>query len=297
MKTFMTSRNDYSIGFERLYLRRPLTIGSLHLEQVKECSIHHQLEITAHRSGDYAFIYHLSGNGYLHLGTESYPMNKSQYFCAELNGRLRIRNICSVVPVRVLIIRIHAAASKLDFSEWLGVNRSEPFNSIYGSDDGAMRELIEELVEELVERDRFTSVMAESLVRQIAVKMYRAQSTDATESSFVQDRILSKRDLVELAVHHMDQHWGEIKELSQLAQKLGYSYSHLSHVFRDVMGQSLQTYWVHKRAQQAMNLLEGGEMSISQLAELLHYQSVHSFSKAFKKITGKTPREYQSEYH
>lgn len=296
MKTFMTSRKEHRIEFERQYLRRPLTIGKLHLEQVRDCRIHQQLEITAHRPGDYAFIYHLSGNGYLHMETNSYPMNESQYMFTALNSRLRIRNTSPRFPLRVMVIRIHGASSKLHFAEWLGLEKSELFDSIYGIDDGSMRGLIEELMQELLKGDRFANVMAESLVRQIAVKMYRAQSMDEMETVVLQDEVQSKQKLVDHAIRNMDLHLYDIKELSQLAQKLGYSYSHLSHVFREEMGQSLQTYWVHKRAQHAMKLLQEGRMSISRIAELLHYQSIHSFSKAFKKIAGMTPREYQRAY-
>ena len=296
MTTFMTCRKNHKLEYERQYLRRPLTIGKLHLEQVKDCRIHQQLELIAHRPGDYAFIYHISGKGYLQVGPESYSLNSYQYMLTALNGRVRIRNSSAGFPLRVMVIRIHGASSRVHIAEWLGFNRAELSDSIYGRDDGSLKGLIEELMQELVKGDRFANVMAESIVRQIAVKMYRSQDSEELDSPIPQEAAASKHELVSHAVQSMDHHLYEIKELSQLAEKLGYSYSHLSHVFREEMGQSLQSYWVHKRAQHAMLLLQEGRMSISRIAELLHYQSIHSFSKAFKKIAGKTPREYQRLY-
>jgi len=69
----------------------------------------------------------------------------------------------------------------------------------------------------------------------------------------------------------------------------------LSHVFRTEIGVSLQSYWNRRRIMYAMKLLQTGETS-TRIAEKLHYQSVHSFSKAFKKIAGLSPSEYRQLY-
>jgi len=106
----------------------------------------------------------------------------------------------------------------------------------------------------------------------------------------------SRKEMVYQTIRYLDQHLVEIHELSQIADQLGYSYPHLSRIFSQEMGESLQAYWGQRRTLQAMNLLQHGELNITQIAEKLHYQSVHSFSKAFKKIAGLTPSEYQELY-
>src|SRR5690606_30175628 len=109
-------------------------------------------------------------------------------------------------------------------------------------------------------------------------------------------RTFNKKELVYQTIQYMDQHPEGIVDLGQVADQLGYSYSHLSHAFRSEMGISLQTYWANRRMMKAMNRLQTGRGSITEISENLHYRSIHSFSKAFKKVTGFTPSEYQNLY-
>ena len=68
--------------------------------------------------------------------------------------------------------------------------------------------------------DRFANVMAESIVRQIAVKMYRSQDAEEPGPPILQEAAASKHELVSDAVQSMEHHLYDIKELSQLAEKL-----------------------------------------------------------------------------
>ncbi|MBE3102342.1 MAG: helix-turn-helix domain-containing protein, partial [Firmicutes bacterium] len=48
-----------------------------------------------------------------------------------------------------------------------------------------------------------------------------------------------------------------------------------------------------RRMTTACELLKAGSISISVIAEKLRYQSIHSFSKAFKKNYGISPAQYR----
>ena len=45
-----------------------------------------------------------------------------------------------------------------------------------------------------------------------------------------------------------------------------------------------------------MRLLKNNDLSITEIAEMLQYQSINSFSKAFRKNIGISPSEYQVLY-
>ena len=88
----------------------------------------------------------------------------------------------------------------------------------------------------------------------------------------------------------------EIEELPQIAEKLGYSYSYLSHMFSRETGLTIQQYYNQRRFGLAIEMLKKGELNITEIAEKLHYQSIHSFSKAFRKAIGVSPIQYQNLY-
>jgi len=51
-------------------------------------------------------------------------------------------------------------------------------------------------------------------------------------------------------------------------------------------------YKNHIRTQNAVNLIKTGNMSVSEIAEVLGFDNVYAFSQFFKKQTGIAPSKY-----
>lgn len=58
------------------------------------------------------------------------------------------------------------------------------------------------------------------------------------------------------------------------------------------MGEPLKEYFTRRRFERATQLLEDG-MSVTQIADMLGYKSIHSFSRAFTRRFGVSPLEYR----
>jgi AraC-like DNA-binding protein len=84
--------------------------------------------------------------------------------------------------------------------------------------------------------------------------------------------------------------------MTDIARRLNYSYSYLSHLFTAEMGISMQEYYNKRRIEMAIQLLKEGDMSVSEIALSLQFQSIHSFSKAFKKASGLPPSKFRGQY-
>lgn len=93
---------------------------------------------------------------------------------------------------------------------------------------------------------------------------------------------------------YLDENFLEYKNLNSLSGKLGYSTSHLSHIFSAAMQKSPTTYVLNKRMEYAAQLLQEDNISPSEIALLVGYDSIHSFSKAFKKKYGLSPVHYKN---
>lgn len=94
---------------------------------------------------------------------------------------------------------------------------------------------------------------------------------------------------------YLDENFLGFKNLDPLSEKLGYSPSHLSHVFSATMRKSPTAYVVNKKLEYAAQLLRENNVSPTEIAELIGYDSIHSFSKAFKKKYGVSPIHYKNE--
>lgn len=100
-----------------------------------------------------------------------------------------------------------------------------------------------------------------------------------------------KNLIVDLVQHHN----GELKtNLSDyLSMQLHYDYSNLTSLFSEVEGTTIEKYFIAQRIEKVKELLVYDEMTLSEIAYLLHYSSVAHLSNQFKKVTGLTPSHFK----
>ncbi|EMR03342.1 transcriptional activator FtrA [Cesiribacter andamanensis AMV16] len=79
-----------------------------------------------------------------------------------------------------------------------------------------------------------------------------------------------------------------------LSQSLGINYTCLSRLFSKAKHISIQKYLVLQKIERVKELLEYGELTLSQIAARLGYSSVHYLSTQFKSVTGKSVSEYKA---
>jgi len=78
-----------------------------------------------------------------------------------------------------------------------------------------------------------------------------------------------------------------------LAEQIGKDYSHLSNLFSEVEGTTIEQYTIHQRIERVKELLVYDELTLSQIAYEMGYSSVAHLSNQFKKITGLTPSHFK----
>ena len=76
-------------------------------------------------------------------------------------------------------------------------------------------------------------------------------------------------------------------------EHVSFSKSHIIRLFREQTGYSVMDYYRKQKIAEAERLISERELSFTQIAEALCFQSIHYFSRAFKKQTGMTPSEYR----
>ena len=74
-----------------------------------------------------------------------------------------------------------------------------------------------------------------------------------------------------------------------LSSKLNYDYNYLSSLFSEVKGTTIAHFIIAHKIERAKELLVYDELTLTQIAEKLHYSSVAHLSNQFKKVTGLTP--------
>jgi AraC-like DNA-binding protein len=78
-----------------------------------------------------------------------------------------------------------------------------------------------------------------------------------------------------------------------LAGLLHYDYRHLSVLFSEVEGVTIEHYLIEQRIEYVKELLVYDELTLSEIAWKLGYSSVAHLSSQFKKVTGLTPSYFK----
>ncbi|HUC94072.1 MAG TPA: AraC family transcriptional regulator [Paenibacillus sp.] len=277
-------------GMDTRYLERPVAFRHVRLNQVQEHCGRALGGCPVER--DFRLVYMLSGNGRLFIQGAELAMPQRHFAWLGPHTEFRLQTAgASSEPVRVMSVHLQQ------------VSAGPALASLFGAGEGGrvlhdsmgIEESILDLKKELQISDSYTLLMLEGVLARLLAQLGRELSLNGAKTAD-RARAACKQELVEQAIQYVDEHLERITELSSVAAGLGYSHSHLSHAFRERIGISLQTYWANRRMSRAMRLLQAGDRSITQISEELRYQSIHSFSKAFKKVTGITPSDYQSLY-
>jgi AraC family transcriptional regulator len=97
-------------------------------------------------------------------------------------------------------------------------------------------------------------------------------------------------------IGYVQEHLGEQTSLVTLARLTRLSQHHFCRAFKQSFGIPPYQYHVQRRIDRAKVLLADGTNSITDVGLILGYSQTSSFSVAFRKITGRTPREFRRDF-
>lgn len=99
------------------------------------------------------------------------------------------------------------------------------------------------------------------------------------------------------ALNFIDEHYSDPELSAQMvADELGISSGHLSHLFRKETEYTMTNYILDRRMRAAKRLLKDYTHKVYEVAELVGYRDITYFSATFKRFTGVTPSEYQDRF-
>lgn len=82
-----------------------------------------------------------------------------------------------------------------------------------------------------------------------------------------------------------------------ISKRLGYDYTHLSNIFSQANGITIQHFIITHKIEKVKELLLFGDLTLTDISYKLDYSSVGHLSAQFKKITGLSPSNYKTLRH
>ncbi|MGE9782232.1 helix-turn-helix transcriptional regulator [Janibacter sp. G368] len=101
-------------------------------------------------------------------------------------------------------------------------------------------------------------------------------------------RLLRARDA-------MDRDYASELDIPSLARVALMSPAHFSRQFAATFGETPHRYLQRRRIERAMTLLRDHDRSVTEVALAVGYDSLGTFSRTFRRVTGRTPIDFRDE--
>ena len=271
---------------------RPERYTALNLYQLGDLCCESSFETGSHIQVCYEISYIISGKGLFLLDRKEYPVSKGDIFLC-LPGQEHDFVADQEDPLRFYYLAFSFSESLHPESPFLTIEKMlrtvvHPLRQ----DKCSVEAPFIALLNEYIAPGELSSVMIETYMVQILLLTYRNffcfMKRKSINSGDYKNKVVCK------VISYIDNNIFHIKGLMDIAKQLNYSYSYLAHQFSKELGISIRAYYNKRRIETAAMLLEADSMSINEIALSLQYQSIHSFSKAFKKMMNITPSEYRT---
>lgn len=139
--------------------------------------------------------------------------------------------------------------------------------------------------QKLMRLDKFQSLEdAFNYLIQVADIIFNTRTTEEVNRSQL---------VVEKICQYIQDHVGEDLSLVKLAEIHYFNPTYLSRFFKQEMGMNISEYIDQYRVIKAKELFANGELKVREIANLVGYESSHSFTRFFKRAIGMTPQEYR----
>jgi AraC family transcriptional regulator len=147
------------------------------------------------------------------------------------------------------------------------------------------------LLAELKQDNLGSRLYIESLANLLAVQLLRQYSASKPHLPVYEGGLPQRqlRQVLDYIHDHLEQ---DIK-LADLAELLGMSQFHFSHLFKQAIGTSPYQYLLQQRVERAKQLLKQTERSIMEIALECGFNSHSHLSKQFRQLTSITPKAYR----
>lgn len=142
------------------------------------------------------------------------------------------------------------------------------------------------------QKDQLLTDIAEARTFADSMKMLEDYCHQAGEELDNQKNAGGKRQAF-LAMNYMEKNYSDDEmNLNSICTYLCISPSRFSTIFKNATGETFMEALTRIRMQKAKELLENTDLKNYEIAEKVGFSDPHYFSIAFKKATGKTPKEY-----
>ncbi|MBQ9977426.1 MAG: helix-turn-helix transcriptional regulator [Clostridia bacterium] len=277
--------------FEKNYAHDPLKIGNISLIQIgcTHCSQDFSIAPHSHRNW-FEITYVTGGEGSISTNGVGADAKRGDLYIS-FPGDLHAIYSDNENPLKYSFLSFFTEDNELKKElEQIMILNNDPNRRAFTDEN--IEKLIDNCISEVILNDRFSEDMLSLCLNQIIRYLIRDFSLKGKAEKL---KISSSQELCYRMTNYIRTHIYSMNSLEELAEYFGYSYGYLSGVYHNTTGDTLVNCYTSNKANTAKALINEGMLSFTEIAELLNFSSIYSFSRAFKNHFGITPSEYKKQ--
>lgn len=278
--------------FDNMFAPGEARFGGIDLYQIGEIWCECGYEVGAHTQWCLELSYIVSGSGCFVADGERIPVEAGDIFFNALGHTHAIETSSSSTLRFVYMGFMFNEEAEERFADIQAFFRSAPYYHAKGAH--ALMTPFFRNIDEFFTRKPHSGLLIRNYIEEIIILSCRAFMANAgrAATAYHPHPTSSVGFAVYSVMRYVDNHLTELGSIRKIAEDLGYSYSYLSHAFKDKTGMTLQRYINHKKVEKALEMINRGGIPIKEIAARLQYETVQSFSKAFSRIMERPPSYY-----
>lgn len=276
---------------EKNYIQNPRKFGDVFLLQVGRSHGTKEFSVTEHIHRNWFELTHIvEGKGYVITNGTVCPIKAGEIYLS-FPGDIHAIKTDRENPIKFNFLSFWPDDDKiLLMFEQIMFFCGDPTMRIFVDRD--VEYLIGNTLSEALSEDEHSSCILSHALSQMIRYIIRGFSGAQKNTKLSVD---SSRELCYQMMNYISTHIYSMNGLTDLAEHFGYSYSYLSDFFHRTAGDTLINYYTQRRLDAAAMLIREGHLSMSEIAELLRYSSIYSFSRSFKKRFSISPTEFKKK--
>lgn len=286
----MRSKNT-KFHFDNLYFTQPVQYGAVNLIQIGDLCSKEGFEVEEHVQPCHEISYIVSGKGVFKGRSNAYQVKSGDIFFSPKGDSHYIKS-SNHAPLRYFYFGFNFAKDSAEYKYFADIDFllsrignpliADRFN-VYNIFNNAFNEI----------RQNFEKkdIVIKSCLEQMILYTFKNYYYKSSNVIINENDNRRKNEIVYDIVNYIDNNIVNIKRLTDISDYIGYSYSYTSQIFSNSMGMSLGYYYQKIRLEKALELIQNNT-SITQTAEILGFDSVHSFSRTFKKHFESSPKNF-----
>ncbi|MBP1994914.1 helix-turn-helix domain-containing protein [Paenibacillus eucommiae] len=281
--------------FDNIFAAKQATFGGIDLFQIGEICCECGYEVRAHNQFCLELSCIVSGSGYFYIDDTCIKVEAGDIVFNSIGHRHEIKtDRTNMLRFVYMGFNFNEQADK-EFAEMLAFFQSAPYH--FSKDTHNLLIPFMRNIDEFYSQKPYSRIMIRNYFEEIIVSAYRSFTEKADKIlQYASERSPhSVGQTVYAVIRYIEKHIFELGSITELAIKLNYNSTYLSHVFKQRTGMTLQRYINHKKIEKSLELLKYGNLSIKQVGEKLGYETIQSFSKAFSRIMGYPPSRYVAD--